>query len=147
MSQSQAEDFQYSDSDGSHIENIKIDEDAGEGVNDYSHVEGVDSNGLLSKDMFFETFKGIFNISGSVTRLNSLKIDDGDESARLACDAIYDTANETPFLRFLIEPSNIWVQRGLCIAMFTLPKVAAVQKELQARKTMNITPDNQDNHA
>lgn len=117
-------------SDGSHIDDIQI----GEEFADDGTLCDETGAKCLTKAQFFEAFKGMFNIAGGFTRLSSLPVSEGDIAARDACDAIYDTAAEVSYLRFLIEPSNIWVQRSLVIVAFTLPKYMAVKAELQHRR-------------
>gem|GEM_PF-4508538 len=90
---------------------------------------------MISADEFYGGFCLAFNLPAGMARLDSLAVDQGDPAARAASDALYETALETPALRFLVSPGNKWVQRALVIVAFAGPKAAAVRAELAARRT------------
>jgi len=96
-------------------------------------MDGAAGPQVWDKDQFFANFAGAFNLGAALSALQSLKVDTGDQTARAASDAIYDIALETPWLRFLIEPSNVWLQRAMAIGAFAVPKAMAVRAELAAR--------------
>lgn len=91
---------------------------------------------LLTSDQFFEgMFVPLHAMPAAMLHLESLPIKPHEmQSARAASDAIYDIALETPMFRFLIEPSNIWMQRAFVILAYALPKSRAVMMELRARQ-------------
>lgn len=90
--------------------------------------------GVLSRDQFFEAFRGCFNIGHQFTGLQSLAVPANDNAARAACDAVYDIALEVEYLRFLIQPGNVWIQRSIAIGAFAVPKYLGVTAELDARR-------------
>jgi len=134
--------------DGSHLDNINIECEAGEGVVEPAQGEhiGVNPDGTMTREAFFIAFKGAFNISSGLSGLKSLKIEESDEAARIACDSIYDIAQEVSYFRFLIMPSNVWIQRSMAIGAFMAPKCIMLKIELDARKAAkmrNVTPKEQ----
>lgn len=88
---------------------------------------------ILGKDEFFLVFIGGFKVAAIVTHLKSVEVNQDDRTARAACDAIYDTLNEIPALRFMLEPQGKWMGRVMAIGMFTVPMAMNVQAELAAR--------------
>ena len=62
------------------------------------------------------------------------------EAARAASDAIYDIAAETAYLRWLVEPGSIWMQRALAIGPFVAVKFAAMRAEIAARHAKDVSP-------
>jgi len=103
-------------------------------VDDTATQDGVLVDGILSREQFTQTFISAFNVTSGITKLQSLHIEIADQQAIICAGAIYDYATEIPQLRFLIEPSNVHVQRALAILPFVYFKYAAVRAELQARK-------------
>lgn len=89
---------------------------------------------VLTKDQFFEAFRGCFNIGHQFTGLESLAVPSNDNAARAACDAVYDIAYEVEYLRFLISPGNVWIQRTIAIGAFAVPKWMAIKAEIMARQ-------------
>ncbi|PLW75404.1 hypothetical protein [Cohaesibacter celericrescens] len=104
-----------------------------------SHMEidgpdGLGPAGVLTKDQFYMAFASVFDFSGLMLQLQSLPIQAHEQgSARAASDAIYEVAEKSPWLSFLIEPSNEWVQRALVVGTFAFGKAMAVSGELNAR--------------
>lgn len=101
--------------------------------------------GLLSRDQFFAAFKSIFAIGGAVPvppfPLKSMPIQPHEEdAAREASNAIYDIALESPWLRFLIEPSSVWMQRLIVISTFGGLKLMAIRDEIRAKSAKEINP-------
>lgn len=121
--------------DTSHFDELHID---GEPLGGGAGGDGGAAFGgpaIMAREEFRAAFVAVFNIAGGVSGLQSIAIDAGEKPKAEACaDAIYDTALEVPWLRFLIEPSNIWLQRALVVGMFTIPKALAVRNELAARR-------------
>lgn len=121
---------------------INFDEFAVEGEPGADGIDGEpaaaneNAAGLLTKDQFWEGFRGCFNVGQQVTALESLGVPANDMGARAASDAVYDIALETEYLRFLIQPGNVWVQRALVIGAFTFPKYMGVKAELAERRAL-----------
>lgn len=88
----------------------------------------------LTKDQFHATFVAMFGLGSKLSGLKALEVGPADGDARAASDAIYDTAEEVPWLRFLIEPGNIYVQRALAVGVFAFGKYSAVKAEIAARQ-------------
>ncbi|MDO8840428.1 MAG: hypothetical protein Q7V31_16060 [Parvibaculum sp.] len=95
--------------------------------------------GLIPKDDFFAMFQLCFHAPNLVPvspfPLESLPIKpDEMQAARAASDAIYDIASETAYLRWLVEPGSLWMQRALAILPFVGVKLWAIRAELASRK-------------
>lgn len=93
---------------------------------------------LLTKDEFFAAFKLLHSVPNAVAippfPLDALPIRETEmDAARQASDTVHDIASETPWLRWLIEPSSLWVQRALVIGAYAVPKAAAVMAEMRAK--------------
>ena len=129
---------------------------------DASHLDGIDTGEpevldgagegapaspvVLSRDDFYGLFRVMFQVPNMLRGvgplpLNALPIQPHEEeAARQASDAIYDIAEETPALRWLIEPQSKWVQRAIPIAAFAQIKFAAIRTELIARQQAQMAP-------
>ncbi|MFN3933608.1 MAG: hypothetical protein ACK4KX_03125 [Parvibaculum sp.] len=95
--------------------------------------------GLIPKDAFFGLFQVCFHAPNLFPLppfpLESLPIKpDEMEAARAASDAIYDIAAESEYLRWLVEPGSVWMQRAFAILPFVAVKAAAIRAEIAARK-------------
>lgn len=136
-----------SSADADHLAGITFDEPAGTGAGSEPAPAG--GAAVLSKDDFFANFSGLFNVAAALTHLGTLAVDTADPAARGASDAIYDTAADTPWLRFLIEPSNVWIQRAMALGAFAAPKALAVRAELasRGRAAKPAVPANDTGHA
>jgi hypothetical protein len=89
---------------------------------------------LLTKDQFTTNFIGVFNLGGALTGMKSLSIEDTERAqAAAAAEAIYDSALEISWLRFLIRPESVWMQRAFALGAFAVPKYKAVTIELAGR--------------
>jgi hypothetical protein len=90
---------------------------------------------IMSKADFFGAFRFLLGAPNIFVAppLDSLKVEASDDQARAASDAIYDTALEVPWLRWLLEPENVWVRRAVVIGLFAYGKGSAVRAELAAR--------------
>lgn len=151
QNQQEAEFLANSSENFEHLKNIKIDglevkvenpEIAKENPQENVINQGV----ILTKEQFFIGFKMAFDIGGTFSKIESLKITKEEEQgAMLASDCIYDIAFETPFLRFLIEPSNIWLQRAIAIGAFSYPKILLIKAELKAKKEIKEQQKNKEN--
>jgi hypothetical protein len=62
------------------------------------------------------------------------------DGALEAAGAIYDTAAETPQLRFLIEVKSKWLERALTVGMFYAPLVGEIRRERAARHQPGARP-------
>jgi hypothetical protein len=93
---------------------------------------------VMDRATFHKTFQGMFGLGSNWFKSLAIKPDE-QASANAACDAIYDSALEVEWLKFLIQPGNVWVGRILAIAMFTGPKLQALRAEIEARQS---TQDN-----
>lgn len=89
---------------------------------------------LLNEDDFHKVFVTAFQVSSHLSGLKSLYVDEGEGSAKAATKAIYDTCLEVPALRFMLQPSNKWLERGFAVAAFTVPMAHGVSKELAERR-------------
>jgi hypothetical protein len=70
-----------------------------------------------------------------VTGLKSLAIEEARRpEADAAADALFDTAGEVSWLHWLIEPANIWMQRGFALGMFSWGTWRGVSAELAERR-------------
>ena len=96
------------------------------------------AEGMLSCEQFTEAFISAFNITSGLTKLQSLAIRKDDQQVKVCAGAIYDYATEVPQLRFLIEPSNVHIQRALAIVPFAYFKFAMVKAELKERKAKDV---------
>ncbi|MCW5728146.1 hypothetical protein [Parvibaculum sp.] len=101
--------------------------------------------GLISKEDFFGIFQVCFQVPNLMPippfPLESLPIKPEErDAARAASDAIYDIAAETAYLRWLVEPGSIWMQRALAIGPFVAVKFAAMRAEIAARHAKDVSP-------
>lgn len=99
---------------------------------------------VLTRDQFYASFK-VMHLAPNMVPLppfplHSLPIHDAEaREARMASDAIYDIAAETPFLRWLIEPQSLWMQRALVIGSYAIPKAMAVMAEVKAKRARDVS--------
>tara|TARA_R110002110_G_scaffold1531_9_gene6859 strand:- start:7604 stop:8098 length:495 start_codon:yes stop_codon:yes gene_type:complete len=137
------------EADTSHFDAI---DDMEEPVSFVDSGEAAATAGLMTKDDFFSTFQFMFAAPNMLPvapfPLKSLPIGEADVvPARAASDAVYDIAVESPYLRWLVEPSSLWMQRTLAIGTFAGLKLMAVRAEIAARpgteaKSSNAANDN-----
>lgn len=119
----------------------------GGGLTVLDGVAAMDPDVLSPDDFYQGVFVPLHAVSGAVFMLESLPVKPEEEQrARAASDALYDTALETPALRFLIEPSNKWMQRAFALWAYAAPKAAAVRMELMAKKAQPVNPKKEDIH-
>ena len=94
---------------------------------------------LMSRDEFFAMFGAICEAPNIVLAmkkqppLKSLGVDPGDPAARGASDALYDTCRDVPWLRFMLGPDQVWMQRLMPVAAFGWTKYRLVRGELAER--------------
>lgn len=130
------------DLDTSHLEALEAEIVAEERSGD--DAEGVTATGeraaagLITRDDFFAMFQVCFHVPNVMPfppfPLESLPLKpDEMQPARSASDAIYEIAAETAYLRWLVEPGSIWMQRALAIGPFVAVKAMAIRAELAAR--------------
>lgn len=110
--------------------------------------DGLDGDGVgesatpgdLTQDQFFGAFRGMIGAPNAIRAykgrppLKSLQIADGDRNARAASDALYETCQEVPWLRFLLRPEGKWAQRALVIGSFMGGLAMNVQAEIAAER-------------
>lgn len=101
----------------------------------------------MSREQFFMMFRGGIGAPNLMLKppLQSLVIAESDQAARQASDAIYETCLEVPALRFLIEPTNKWLQRALIVGGFGYGVYASCMAEIAARKPPPKAAKEQDN--
>lgn len=117
---------------GGHLDGITVEEV--EGTIQEAGIDGGEApSAVIGREEFHAMFCGVFNMAHAVTRLQSLAVDRDSPTARPCTEAIYDIAEETPSLRWLIEPGNVWMQRAFAIGAFAVPMGVGVAGELKAR--------------
>lgn len=88
----------------------------------------------LPFDIWYKSAHAVFMVASAVSRLQSLKFDAGDETARGAFLALYETCEEVPALHFLLRPQGKWMARAGAIAAFAVPMAQGVRVEIAARR-------------
>lgn len=89
---------------------------------------------VLPREAFRAGFDMAFRFAGSLTGLKTLAQAPDRPDAAAAADCLYDCALETPWLRWLIEPSNIWLQRTVVLGAFAVPLALEARAELRERR-------------
>lgn len=122
-----------------HLDGLIAEAEATEAVQeatDSAQVSPENSAGRLTTDQFFMAFRGVIQAPNFVMKppLKSLEIDEGDQAARAASDAIYETCADVPWLNFLIEPGNVWAGRAIVVGAFAFGMTTAVRSELAERR-------------
>ena len=107
---------------------------ADQGAQPQTGVTSSPAGVVMDRATFHKTFKGMFGLGSNWFKSLAIKPEE-ESSATAACDAIYDSALEVEWLKFLIQPGNVWVGRILAIAMFTGPKLQALRAEIEARQS------------
>ena len=97
--------------------------------------------GTLTREQFKDAFGGALTLAGTLTQLQTLKGSPDLPSFPPAADAIYDTALDSPWLRFLIEPGSVWAARVLAIAAFAGPVAFGCRHEIAARNAQPVRQD------
>lgn len=122
--------------EGAFLAGLTVDAPEGAGELDGAGDAEASAPAVIGREEFHGLFVGMFNIASHVPPgIRALAIrPEEEEAARGASSAIYDIAEETPALRFLIEPGNVWIQRAVAIGMFGAVKGRAVTAELRERR-------------
>ncbi|MDF1846193.1 MAG: hypothetical protein P1U69_03235 [Parvibaculaceae bacterium] len=103
--------------------------------------------GILTKDQFFGMFRALIAAPNGVLafqkkpQLTTLVIAENDQAARAASDALWDTCNEVPWLRWMIEPGSVWAQRAFVIGGFVVPLSIAARAEYVALNAKPVNPE------
>lgn len=132
--------------DGAHLDAITIEDEPSPAV---ELDQAAPAGGLMTKDEWWRDFRALIEVSGAMLGmvpiggvrepLRSLTIAPDDDQARAAADAIYDTAAETPLMRFLLQPGSAWFGRLLVVGAFAAGKYRLVSDEIRARRARPVT--------
>ena len=96
---------------------------------------------VLTRDQWGQMFAGAFSFTGAITQLETLKgVSYEDELSAQAFNALYDTFEEIPALRFLLSPGGKWTGRVMAIGMFSVLLYLGVNAELKARRFNAMQP-------
>ncbi len=95
---------------------------------------------VLSQDEFCQMMAGIFQFSGGVTGLTTLAEAPNQPTANPAFGALWETAYETPSMRWLIEPQSVILQRIVTIGAFAIPTARSVTVEVKAKRKPKAKP-------
>lgn len=93
----------------------------------------------LSKDDFHELFCGGFEAASLITDLKSLHVEKTDGKAKAASAALYDTINEIPALRFILQPQGKIAQRVLVLGVFFGGMARNVSAEIAEKRAAAMT--------
>ena len=95
---------------------------------------------LSAEDFYKNIFKPVFNISGTLTGYESLKINELEEpGARATSDELFKIVEKSPVLGFMRKAD--WVERYFLIGIFIFAKGQAVRAEYrEKRKPLPGTP-------
>lgn len=89
----------------------------------------------MTLEEFTVAFRSLFNWAGR--KMPPLKIaPEETEDAAAAAQALYETALDVPWLRFLIKKNNVWVERGFALYMFAAPKYDATMLYVAQQKAL-----------
>ena len=105
------------------------DPDGGQGVLNY----------LMDPDEFYTMFQALVTAPNAglelkgVAPLQSLEAASTSPGCRNASNALYATCMDVPWLRFLLEPEQIWLQRAFPVGLFAFGTYKAVRLELAGR--------------
>ncbi|MDD9912959.1 MAG: hypothetical protein OXR68_00210 [Alphaproteobacteria bacterium] len=143
QNQQQQEKVTDSFSDGSHLDDIFLEDDSNEGGegNEYSQQEGQQRPSYMSQEEFHKTFCLVCGVTSGMTGLNAINTPENDENARRATEALYNTAVELGWT-WLLSPHGKWAERVFVIGAFAMAKAKAVKEELAARQAKDVTPEN-----
>lgn len=120
----------YSDPDGAHVLEIDVLDEFGPEI-DRKPVD----DGLMSKDEFWLTFRGVFAMPNMFIHppLKSLDISPGDAEARLVSDKLYGICGQVRWMNWLLSRESENTQAAIIIAMWLAGTGMAVRKELAER--------------
>lgn len=116
------------------------------------HVEGTlpgaePASAGMGKEAFFALFRGGFGVADVAiatrlgVRLQSVAVHEHDREARAASDALYDIAEATPALHWMINPKGQWAAHLTAIGVFLYGKYVAISTEIRALQARDITPE------
>lgn len=112
---------------GAHLDRISIgDEAAGAGPEL--------PPGVLTRDQFRAGLGAAFQLSGGLLGLATLIAAPELDTFPPAADALYDAALESPWLRWLIDPQSVWLQRAIALGAFAVPVAGGCGRELRERR-------------
>lgn len=89
---------------------------------------------LMPRDEWCKMWLACHGIGGNIIGVRALIEAPERKGAMDAAGAIYDTAAETPALRWLLDPQGEWVKRVVVVGTFYAPLSRDVVTELRARR-------------
>lgn len=89
---------------------------------------------LMPRDEWCKMWLACHGIGGNIIGVRALIEAPERKGAMDAAGAIYDTAAETPALRWLLDPQGEWVKRIVVVGTFYAPLSRDVMTELRARR-------------
>ncbi|MBF0383401.1 MAG: hypothetical protein HQL69_20470 [Magnetococcales bacterium] len=90
---------------------------------------------FVTVEKFHRMFSTVFNVTGTYSGLNTLKIAENEqEAANEAATALYEIAIEVPFLNFLAESKSGMAENFIALAGFGYFKYQAVSAEIRERR-------------
>lgn len=96
---------------------------------------------VMGFDLWFrQVWCGSFQVAAGVTRLDALAPLDGPNEAieREAARAVYDTALEIEWLRFLIGTDNKWAARALAVGTLVAVKARPVVDQVREKRRAKV---------
>lgn len=118
--------------DGAHLDAIPLEDDGQADGQAPPAPEPAES--LLSREQFAAGFAAAFAIAGQATGLRTLSEAPQQPTMPGAASALYDIALESPWLRWLISPQSLWLQRAIALGAFAVPLAGGVAAELRDRQ-------------
>lgn len=94
------------------------------------------SNILLTQDQFRQSFIGLHGMTSSFTGLKSIALPNNrinEGTANEIADTFYETILDIPMMHFMLQPSNKWLGRAICIGIYVQGMRGAISEELQER--------------
>lgn len=94
---------------------------------------------LMDRDEFHTMFQAMVAAPNGVLMLKkveplkSLETAGNGPACRKASDALYDTCRDVPWLKFMLDPDQVWLQRSLPVGVFVFGTFKAVRMELAER--------------
>lgn len=96
-------------------------------------TEGLRADGCLSCEAWTAQLAVALQLAGLATALQTLATAHERDTFAGAAAAIYQTADESPALRWMLRPAGRWVARLVAIAAFAGPLGRDIAAELAAR--------------
>lgn len=119
--------------DGSHISGIRF----GAEEIDRAAVVTIDGGpppATMAYDDFHKLFCGAFRTASELSGFRSLDVTKEPDRAAAASRAWYETCEDLPWLRWMIQPGNKWVVRGFAVGGLFAPMAVGVAGELRERR-------------